>query len=266
LNPADLTFTSLDGLAFAAARGRLDTSAGRTQIVHDLGPFIELYQLSESGLLPRPDRGSWISMDGSASFFDALSVGRQEWLCPGFPSSGFFRTGTGKVDERSWIAFGIAAQRAAVSAGFKLSTAHQFVGALGELLDNIYEHSSRAASGLVAFKAQRDQFEFVVCDRGVGILESLRTCPEHAYLTDHGEALRLALTEGASRFGSNTNRGKGFRPLFLGLANSWGALRFRSGDHALVIDGRSPSLTTATTSQKAPICGFLTSVRCRAAM
>jgi hypothetical protein len=70
-------------------------------------------------------------------------------------------------------------------------------------------------------------------------------CPQHAALGDHSKALQSALTDGISRFGSDTGRGHGFRPIFLGLANLRGSLRFRSGDHALVIDGTSPSLMTA---------------------
>jgi anti-sigma regulatory factor (Ser/Thr protein kinase) len=260
-----LSFGALDGLAFAAARGRLAGARGITPtIAGELGPFIELYQLGEAGLITTPGRASWLTLDGTRPFYEALISNRRRWVCPKSHRAGFFRTEPVEpADESPWVEFGIDTQRAAESAGFTRSTAQQFVGALGELASNIYEHSSKPASGLVAFKAEAGRFEFVVCDRGVGILETLRSCPEHSGLTDHGDALRLALTEGVSRFGSDKNRGKGFRPLFLGLADLWGSLRFRSGDHALIIDGQSPSLTSATTSQKAPISGFLVSVRCQ---
>jgi hypothetical protein len=66
-----------------------------------------------------------------------------------------------------------------------------------------------------------------------------------------------------SRFGA-PDRGKGFRPIFTGLANLSGLLRFRSGDHALGIDGQSPSLVKAHTAQKLILPGFLASVTCEA--
>jgi hypothetical protein len=96
----------------------------------------------------------------------------------------------------------------------------------------------------------------------VGILETLRTCADFAHVTDHGNALMLALADGVSRFGSSTGRGFGFRPIFVGLANIRGFLRFRSGDHALILDGTEPSLTTAKPAQKPMLSGFIVSITC----
>jgi hypothetical protein len=70
------------------------------------------------------------------------------------------------------------------------------------------------------------------------------------------------LTDGMSCHGANVGRGHGFRPLFIGLANVRGSLRFRSGDHALVIDGTNPSLMTAKVGQKPFLKGLLISVAC----
>jgi hypothetical protein len=107
-------------------------------------------------------------------------------------------------------------------------------------------------------------FEFIVCDRGAGVLETLRTCPAYSHLADHGKALILALTDGISRYGPNTGHGFGFRPIFNGLANLKGLLRFRSGDHALTLDGTGPLLTSAKPAQKTAISGFIVSVTCKA--
>jgi hypothetical protein len=68
---------------------------------------------------------------------------------------------------------------------------------------------------------------------------------------------------GVSRFGPQAKRGDGFRPLFIGLANLNGSLRFRSGDHALIIDGRKLDVIAAKTAQKVHLQGFLISVACR---
>lgn len=105
--------------------------------------------------------------------------------------------------------------------------------------------------------------EYGHSDRGIGVLENLRTCPDYAHIADHGEALRLALTDGVSRHGPQAKRGGGFRPLFVGLANLSGSLRFRSGDHALVIEGQRIEAMAAKTAQKALLQGFLASVVCR---
>jgi hypothetical protein len=137
------------------------------------------------------------------------------------------------------------------------------MGAAGELVGNISEHSGAADTGIVAYRAGRDGFEFAVADGGVGVLESLNSCPDYKSLTDHGAALRLALTDGVSRFGPSAGRGHGFRPIFVGLANLSGLLRFRSGDHALVIDGQAIDMMAAKTAQKVPINGFTASVSCR---
>ena len=44
------------------------------------------------------------------------------------------------------------------------------MGALGELQDNVFEHSGRPDSGLVAYGASTGAFEFVVADAGRGVL------------------------------------------------------------------------------------------------
>jgi hypothetical protein len=137
------------------------------------------------------------------------------------------------------------------------------IGALGEIHDNVLEHSGAVATGIVTFSSRRDLFEFAVADQEAGVLASLKTNPEHAGVRDHGEALQHSLTDGASRFGRSSNRGTGFSQLFKGLATLNGSLRFRSGDHALSIEGTNPSLVKALTAMKPSVPGFLVCVACR---
>jgi hypothetical protein len=54
---------------------------------------------------------------------------------------------------------------------------------------NVHDHSR---TGMVAFKATAADFEFVVCGRRIGVLQSLRTRTGDAHLADHGQALSLA--------------------------------------------------------------------------
>jgi hypothetical protein len=264
-SPQPLTFAALDGLAFAAERGRLHTQHEMAVLSADtIGPLLEWAGISNAGLLPFPEEASWLSLDRSAPFVAALRSGRRQWVCPATRAAGIFRTSSDwSEDDKQWIGFGLAAQRAAAAAGFHREIAGQFVGAIGEMVSNIYEHSGAPGSGIVAFRAGNDGFEFVVMDDGIGVLESLRSCADYEGVTDHGAALRLALTDGVSRFGPAANRGHGFRPIFVGLANLNGLLRFRSGDHALVIDGQKIDAMFAKTAQKARFKGFLASVSCR---
>jgi hypothetical protein len=119
-----------------------------------------------------------------------------------------------------------------------------------------------AGSGLAAYRATARRLEFVVSDGGIGVLASLRSCADYTQLADHAEALKLMLMDGVSRYGKGTSHGTGFRPLFTGLANLSGELRFRSGDQALTIDGVDPGSIPTKIWEKAPISGLVASVIC----
>jgi len=162
----------------------------------------------------------------------------------------------------SWDAFCLNAQHAAQRAGFPKRIAQGFVAAILELEDNIHLHSQAPHTGFVAFRSVPGEFEFVVADTGVGILQSLRSCTQYEHVNDSGTALRLALTDGYSRFGTTSGHGYGFRPLFVGLANRRGSLRFRSSDHCLEMSGENPNLVSARIHQRPHIPGLQISVVC----
>ena len=92
----------------------------------------------------------------------------------------------------------LGSQQAAIVAGFQRKIAAQLTAALGEFHSNVYEHSDASGTGIVAFHTRPGRFEFVVSDRGIGVLRSLRSGPDYPNLTDHGEALRLTLTDRVS--------------------------------------------------------------------
>ncbi len=260
-----LDFCALDDIAFAVERGRLNEHALPLLKARNIGPLLELSQLSKRRVLPSPISAVWLHLDSLGSLFKRLEDGRSLWICPQTRRIGFLRTmSTLPQNETARISFGLAVQQAAELADFPRQIARQLTAALLELHDNIYEHSQASKTGMAAFQSHKGMFEFVVVDSGIGILDSLRTYPDYAELNDHGKALQLALTEGISRYGPHSTRGYGFRPLFVGLANRYGTLRFRSGDHALLIDGKNPSLISARLAQKPLIQGFLVSVTCTA--
>jgi hypothetical protein len=258
-----LTFTAVDGLAFAASRARLrNRDPSNVLLAGELGPAMELVQLAADGLVPRLDLVPGLALDGMSELHRRLASGRNEWISED-RRMGFFRTAAEPpANEGPWLGFRLSAQQAAVRVGFPPKVAQQFAGALGEMHSNIYEHSEAPATGLLAFRATPGVFEFVVSDRGIGVLKSLKSCPEHTLLNDHGDALQVALTDGGTRYGSGTKHGFGFRPIFVGLTNLNGFLRFRSGDHALTIEGRDPKQMPWRKARKPRISGLFASISC----
>ena len=260
--PAPFTFAALDGLGFAAVRDRLRPIPDGAYRFNELGPVLELARLSTSGLLPPPSRATWLTLGDAAGLGSALGEGRTIWTCRE-RHLGFLRMRAVRPeDETEENVFKLEAQRAAHAVGFPRKRAAQLVGAFEEIHGNVYDHCGAPWSGLAAYRATARRFEFVVSDGGMGVLASLRTSIDYAHLTDHAEALRLMLMDGVSRYGKDTSHGTGFRPLFSGLANLSGELRFRSGDQALTIDGVNPGAIPTRTFEKAPLTGFVASVAC----
>ncbi len=255
-----LTFSCLDGIALAAQRNRLNEFPSDYSVsVDPLGPFVELMLLSLSGIIPQLHQIPWLRLEDTYDLYSALRSNRKHGVNRNH-SLGFFRTSDQwNANDIDWIRFCLSAQKAATAANFPRPLPAQLAAALEELTNNIYEHSSAADSGIAIFRAGREQFELAVVDRGIGTLASLQSCTEYSHLTDHGQALRLALSEGVSRFGQSAKRGNGFRPIFVGLANLNGSLRFRSGDHAFSIDGQQISVP-AKLAQKVFLRGFLASL------
>ena len=163
--------------------------------------------------------------------------------------------------EAYWDAFMFAMYKAMVAAGFPKPFGRGLVGAMDEMQNNIHDHSTDIGTGLVAYRVDADRVEWVVTDRGVGILAGLKS-GAFPLLTDSGEALKTALVDGRSRLGVGTGRGYGFRELFKAMSARHGSLRFRSDDQALTIRGVSPSLSLARLQQRARVSGFHVTVVC----
>ena len=260
-----LTFSAVDALGFAAVQGQLDAGPLPAPYAPKrLGPLLEFLTLLEERRLPCSQAGHWLAMNGAAPMIGALQDNRECWMSPDNRRMGFVRAvRRGRDGDTRLTGFLMDAKRAARDvAGLPTTTSGQLSGAMEELENNIHEHSDAADTGLLVFRAARGVFEFVVVDRGIGVLASLQKGAGFHGVSDHGKALEAALADGTSRFGSDSRRGHGFRPIFRGLVNLHGSLRFRSGDHALSMDGTSPTLATAQLAQKPVIDGFFTSVRC----
>ena len=264
----NLDFAKLDDLAIAVQRRGVNPIAHLANLQPDkIGPLLELLLLSRSPELaslspynvPRNKRIVALS-----KALETVNLGNGIYVSSEGRSVGFIATSRNsqEPDTYEWTQFCRRAQAGAESAGLVGVEAKGLIGAMREMEENIHLHSNRTLDGIVAFSSNPKEFEFVVADSGNGVLASLKRNPNYTYLSDAGTALRYALTDGHSRFGSESGHGFGFHGLFVGLANLNGSLRFRTEDHALLIDGTGPNLITSRIAQKSRMQGFLISVLC----
>ncbi|MES2056278.1 MAG: ATP-binding protein [Pseudomonadota bacterium] len=254
-------YAVVDGLGRARQRGIAPKLDGKVFRARAAGPAIELAHLATGIDLPSLKSQSWFDDGSLGPLLATLATKPSQWLAQdgrlGFVSA------SGLEQETILTSFKIDAHKAARTAGFG-NTAALLVAALGELIGNVIDHSDAPASGIALFSAERGHFEFVVADTGIGALKSLSLNPEHAHLSDDGAALQAMVEAGVSRFGRDTGHGNGFRPIFERLADLTGQLRFRSGDHALTLDGRFGDRIGRQVAQKPRMRGFFAAVNCRA--
>lgn len=265
---ANLTFDVVDDLVGAHARGRLTGSPKAHYAATDICPLIELMMEASNGRSGPLLKTGWLDTVTQIDLRSALAGNQNIWLDE-TRRRGFMRTTFDprvEADDVHRNRFLIAARSAAETSGLPVAVAQSLAAALREMESNIHEHSGAAATGILAFQARPSVFEFVAADSGYGVLATLREDEEFADLTDHGLAMHAALQENVSRYGRASGHGNGFRDLFLGLAHLNADLRFRSGDHALLISGAQPELKAARLAQKAPLKGFLAAVRCQPMM
>jgi hypothetical protein len=259
---AKLNFDLLDELAYSLS---LKSPTGvLPQIIapQNLGPLIELEWLRTNDI-PLPCLTSFTA-SRRLRLINAAISGRRVSLFEGEGSCARVVCCYWQKDEETddWYYFCKSMEQSALMIGFPRRNAEELVASIRELVANIYDHSGAPQTGIVGYAANNNELEFVVADRGMGVLNSLRMSSDFRALRDAGEALEAALTDGTSRYGKASGHGGGFRDLFRGLLNLSSALRFRSGDHALTINGITPGLSMGRISQKVQLPGFVISVVC----
>ncbi len=266
MEPTLLTFRHLDDLLEASVRKGLDCSPYLASVMtRRIGPLVELLIYDRSkpvGFNALSATSELVALRGALK--PGSSAGGTHGTNETHQGFGFVltRRDPSAEDETQWASFCLKAQMSAERAGINKQTARGLVGVLRELEGNVHEHSRRSHDGIVGYMCSQGEFEFVIADSGIGTLNSLRENPKYAQLTDAGQALELTLTDGVSKFPDSAGRGYGFRELFIGIANLNGELRFRSGDHALTIDGTGPWLPKRL-FQKPELQGFVASIVCR---
>lgn len=260
------SFEATDDLLWQAVAGRLPKLGSLTLARSGrIGPLVELAM----AMAAFPD--AYLAVTVEPPVFRQVELALRDGTISGtgardragaFPMSRLVPDG-GNSERLAWDQWAKHAENAAVAAGLAKGLVAGLMGALGELQDNVLEHSGHPSSGVIAYAASDGAFEFVVADAGRGVLSSLRENPEFVGLNDSGAALRVAASDGATRHDLSTGHGYGIGQLFRALAHDAAELRFRSGDHALRLWGDAPSLTgQLELAQKAWLDGLTISVRC----
>jgi hypothetical protein len=236
---------------------------GRTTVLR-IGPLVEYafhrYDDAAAALRSRADNQPVTSLlralaDRTRDAADTLMRARPVEFCrvPRSPEG---------VDDPNWIAFCMRLIDAGVKAGLPKQFSQGLAGTFEEMTGNLLEHSERSESGVVGYTWRLGEFEYVVADAGIGVLDSLRQHPDYSWMSDSGEALETAVCDGESRHGRKQLRGTGFHDLLYNIARRNSYLRFRSGDHSYALDG-TKSLPVKQMQHCAPFQGFLISVVCR---
>jgi hypothetical protein len=170
-----------------------------------------------------------------------------------------------ELGELDWALFLQRFERALrVHGGFEKKLATGLSGALAEMAGNVVEHAvpqgRPPAPAIVGFHVEKDVVTYAVADLGRGVLASLRENPLWSHVRTPREALDAAVLQYATRR-QNMRRGEGFRQVVRALADLQGHLRFRSGDAALIIDGRGQG-REARQRRSPQMDGFQLAVRC----
>ena len=250
----------VDGLGRARQRGVVPQLGGAVFRADTLGPAVELAHLESGISISDLHEQNWLEPSSLAPILSALASEQQQWLASDGRRG--LIIGTGLETEAVLNSFKIDAHKAALAAGFVKPAL--LVAAMGELIGNVIDHSEAIGSGAAMFSGERGRFEFVVADTGIGALRSLTRNPDHASLSDDGEALLAMIEAGVSRFAPESGHGNGFRPIFEKLADMSGHLRFRSGGYALTLDGRFGDRIARQIAQKPKLRGLLAAVTCLA--
>lgn len=123
---------------------------------------------------------------------------------------------------------------------------------LGEIMDNVVNHSQSPVGGFVQATAYKDsnRVEFVVADAGIGIPKSMN-------ISDHAQAIRQAINEGVTRDKSQ-NAGNGLYGSYRVATLSGGQFEINSFMGSLFCRENEGAIVTHR--NPVPYCG--TSVRC----
>ena len=153
--------------------------------------------------------------------------------------------------------------KAAKQAGFG-HKAEALSGALGEMADNVAQHSGSdpacPAAGIIGYYICDGYVAFSIADLGRGALHSLKENPKWNQLQNSKDALLAIIQQHASRrpYGGD---GEGFKEVFRSLTDLNGLIELFSGDGKIRITS-TPSGRQATPQFAGLLSGFQITVNC----
>ncbi len=252
----ELDFRLVDDVCFACEGGGFDISRLPQAAAGSLGPLLELEHIAPT-LNGSSLTRHWLEIGAYKNILVRRAT-LETWY-NNDDSQGLIGVSRLQSEDLAWTDLVHRVRRAATKAGFSGEHSGKIASAMLEIYGNVIDHSRSISSGYVAYSAAPGRFEFVVADRGIGVLESLRSNPAFVGLRDSGDALEHALAEGVSRY-DEAGHGYGFRPLLIGLTNLSRTVRFRSGDHGHTLM-RDASRNIGGETRPGPKCpGFFCSV------
>ena len=144
-------------------------------------------------------------------------------------------------------------------AGLPVESSRLVKGALGELIDNISEHAGPLPEGFSAFEIQGNIACLTVADAGQGIVKGYKTGAIGETVESAELALQWAVVDHRSRSG-DTARGTGFATVLRAIRSLDAALRVRSDNASLEIEGAAGS-GVWTIREQAKLQGFVVTLR-----
>jgi hypothetical protein len=242
---------------------RCSKSSGCTEVdarTLQLGPSIELLAFRRRSIPP----GAELKLMGNGtSLSKALKAMPSDtaWAYRTSGSTGALRVQAGRpsdVDDIVQQQFLMDIRKRLEQEGIPRSSAQALTGAAGELIDNIGQHAGTRCEALAAFDITPGNLWLAVGDSGVGALATYRAMPE---VQSARQALEVAVVEHRSSTGDPA-RGLGFRQVLGALRSMDAALRVRSGDASLEIEGIGGSGNWVSREQQ-QLCGFVVSAHVR---
>jgi hypothetical protein len=213
-----------------------------------LGAVLELSAQFHQGLLGSTERCPEVERIANQPILQrCLGL----WNNPGRPNPFEDTHGTRELDfcsinrpqdilDETWHVFESRFARTMKQRGFDSSFCDAYMGVLGEMADNIVQHSgpdeSHPAAGLVGFVVDENSSTFVLIDLGAGALQSLTRNPAWTTLASERDALSAMVEKSASRR-TAMGPGSGYRDLFRALADRNCVIRLKSGDGVYELRG-----------------------------
>ena len=173
-------------------------------------------------------------------------------------SCGVFRfTGTPNAKTLEGMSeFLVRSSKPIEQARIPLSARQRLLGSLGELMDNVFEHSGFAENALAGYWIREKTLQIGVADNGQGVLRAYHQQPGWSQVADAGDALTLAVVDNRSRYGVGS-RGTGFRNLVAALRSLDVTLRVSSDDASIETDPRGADAHKFLIREKTPLIGFV---------